>query len=121
MSARSNSIPGSPERDRRDEFEKVALPFLPEIYRTAVGLLGNRTEAQDVFMQAWKSFHRFEQGTNVRAWLHKILVFRAAHFRRKFFRLQPFGNKDEETQDIPTNEPVPDHLSDKQVMEALAN
>jgi RNA polymerase sigma-70 factor (ECF subfamily) len=108
----------------RDEFEAAALPYLPEIYRTAVGLIGNRDEAedlaQDVFLQAWKSFHNFEKGTNLRAWLHKILVFRASHFRRKFFRLQPFGNKDEETLDIPVDVPVPDHLSDSQVREALA-
>jgi RNA polymerase sigma-70 factor (ECF subfamily) len=107
----------------RAEFEAAALPYLPEIYRTAVGLIGSRDEAedlaQDVFLQAWKSFHKFEQGTNIRAWLHKILVYRASHFRRKFFRLQPFGNKDEETADIPVDVPVPDYLSDKQVLDAL--
>jgi RNA polymerase sigma-70 factor (ECF subfamily) len=125
MPASSDSIP----KNRRDEFEAAALPFLPEIYRTAVGLIGNREEAedlaQDVFMQAWQSFHKFEKGTNMRAWLHKILVFKASHFRRKWFRLQPFGNKEEAAQDIyqdiPVNDPVRDHLSDKQVMEALAN
>jgi len=120
MSPASHSIPGK----GRADFERVALPFLPEIYRTAVGLLGNRTEAkdlaQDVFLQAWKSFDQFEPGTNMRAWLHKILVFRASHFRRKFWRFATFGNKEEETQDIPVNDAVPDHLSDKQVMEALA-
>jgi len=120
MSSGSHSIPGK----GRAEFERAALPFLPEIYRTAVGLLGSRTEAedlaQDVFLQAWKSFDKFEPGTNIRAWLHKILVFRASHFRRKLWRLQPFGNKEEETRDIPVNDPVPDHLSDRQVMEALA-
>jgi RNA polymerase sigma-70 factor (ECF subfamily) len=109
----------------RDDFEAAALPFLPEIYRTAVGLIGNRTEAedlaQDVFYQAWKSFHKFEKGTNMRAWLHKILVFRASHFRKKFFRMEPFGNKDEETEDIPVDVLVPDHLSDRQVREALMN
>jgi len=125
MSSDSHSIP---ERGRAD-FERAALPFLPEIYRTAVGLLGSRTEAedlaQDVFLQAWKSFDKFEPGTNMRAWLHKILVFRASHFRRKLWRLMPmknsaFGNKEEEKQDIPVNDPVPDHLSDRQVMDALA-
>ncbi len=108
----------------RDEFEAAALPFLPEIYRTAVGLIGNRDEAedlaQDVFMQAWKSYHRFEPGTNMRAWLHKILVYRASHFRNKFFRFMPFGNKEEQAVDIPVEPDVPDHLSDRQVAEALS-
>jgi RNA polymerase sigma-70 factor (ECF subfamily) len=107
----------------RDEFEAAALPWLPEIYRTAIGLLGNRDEAedlaQDVFLQAWKSFHRFEKGTNIRAWLHKILVYRAHHFRRKLFRLKQFGNKDVETEDIPVEIQVPDHLSNRQVVDAL--
>ena len=93
----------------REEFERAALPHLPEIYRTAVGLLGgNRTEAedlsQDVFLEAWKSFHRFEPGTNIRAWLHKILVHRASRFRQRLSRLLPFGNKDETRDDIPAEE-----------------
>ena len=107
----------------RDEFEAAALPFLPEIYRSAVALLGNRDEAedlaQDVYLQAWKSFARFQPGTNMRAWLHKILVFRASHFRRCFFRLIPFGNKNEEAVDIPVKADLPDHLSDRQVVDAL--
>jgi RNA polymerase sigma-70 factor (ECF subfamily) len=107
----------------RDEFEAAALPWLPEIYRTAIGLLGNRDEAedlaQDVFLQAWKSFHRFEKGTNIRAWLHKILVHRAHHFRRKLFQLNRFGNKDVESEDIPVEVQVPDHLSNRQVVDAL--
>jgi len=109
----------------REEFERAALPWLPEIYRTAIGLLGgNRAEAedlaQDVFLEAWKSFHRFEPGTNMRAWLHKILVYRASHFRRRFFRMPAFGNKEEETVDIPTEVQVPDHMSDRQVTDAVA-
>jgi RNA polymerase sigma-70 factor, ECF subfamily len=108
----------------REEFEKAALPWLGEIYRTAVGLLGNRDEAedlaQDVFLQAWKSFHRFEPGTNMRAWLHKILVNRAHDFRRKLFRLNQFGNKDDEIEDIQAEVQVPDHLSNRQVVDALS-
>ncbi len=100
------------------------MPFLPEIYRTAVGLLGDRDEAQDlaqdVYLEAWKSFHRFEQGTNMRAWLHKILVYRAHHFRRKLFRLNRFRNKEEEEVDIPVEVHVPDHLSNRQVVDAVA-
>ena len=121
---------GPADAPSREEFERTALPHLPEIYRTAVGLLGgNRTEAedlaQDVFLEAWKSFHRFEPGTNIRAWLHKILVYRASHFRRRLFRLLPFGNKEETRGDLPAEEvpveiAVPDHLSDRQVVNAVA-
>jgi RNA polymerase sigma-70 factor (ECF subfamily) len=114
----------SPRGNTRAEFEAAALPYLPEIYRTAVGLLGNRDEAedlaQDVFLEAWKSYHRFEPGTNIRAWLHKILVYRAHHFRRKLFRLKRFRNKEEENVDIPVEVQVPDHFSDRQVVEAVS-
>ena len=63
---------------RRDEFESAALPHLNDIYRTAFSLLRNPTEAedltQDVYLNAWKSFDRFQPGTNCRAWLFKILM-----------------------------------------------
>ena len=121
--------PASPPT--REEFERAALPHLPEIYRTAVGLLGgNRTEAEDlsqeVFLEAWKSFHRFEPGTNIRAWLHKILVRRASRSRQRLSRLLPFGNKDATRDDIPAEEiavevEVPDYFSDRQVVQAVAN
>lgn len=115
----------------RDEFERTALPYLPEIYRTAIGLLGgNRVEAedlaQDVFLAAWKSFDRFEPGTNIRAWLHKILVRRAHHSRRRLWRLLPFGNKNAESDHLtPSDEisvevEIPDHLSNRQVLDAVA-
>jgi RNA polymerase sigma-70 factor (ECF subfamily) len=107
----------------RDQFEKTALPWLPEIYRTAVCLLGNRTEAEDlaqeVFLEAWKSWHRFEPGTNARAWLHKILVHRVHRFRKKLYQTTQIGNKEDETEDISVEVQVPDHLSDRQVVDAL--
>lgn len=109
---------------RLEEFDAQALPWLDEIYRTAVGLLGGSEHAsdltQDVFLNAWKSFDRFEPGTNIRAWLHKILVHRAAHFRHTIHREQPLGNKDEPQEDIPDEIVVPDYLSDRQVAEAVA-
>ena len=55
-----------------EDFESEALPHLQQLYRTAAQLTGDRAEAQDivqnVYLQAWRSFHRFEQGTNCRAW-----------------------------------------------------
>ncbi len=61
-------------RERRTgEFEAAALPHLSDIYRTAARLLSDSTRAEDVlqevYLQAWKSFDRFETGTNCRAWL----------------------------------------------------
>ena len=117
---------------RRDEFDTQALPWLDEIYRTGVGLLGNCEHAedlvQDAFLNAWKSFDRFEKGTNIRAWLHKILVHRASHFRRKIYKEAPLpvkgdaedGNKESVVEDIPVEVEAPDYFSDSLVRDAVA-
>ena len=66
-----------------DRFEAEAMPHLNDIFRTATRLLGERSRAEDiaqeVYLQAWKSFHRFETGTNCRAWLFKILFHCVNH------------------------------------------
>jgi len=63
--------------NRRGEFEEVALVHLDAIYRTALRLTHNRAEAedlaQDTCLRAFRSFHRFNAGTNCRAWLFTIL------------------------------------------------
>src|SRR5579884_636998 len=74
-------------------FEDLALPYLNELFRTAVHCMRNREAAEDcvqeTYLQAQKSFHRFEVGTNCRAWLFKILMHVIQHHRRKWFRLCP--------------------------------
>ena len=88
---------------KKREFESEALPHLDELYRTAVRLLnGNRDEAndlvQDAFAQAWKSFDRYEKGTNCRAWLYSILMNKAKHYhrravKRKVIPLSDYGDE----------------------------
>ena len=72
---------------RVEDFEATAMPYLADLYRSASLLLRNRPEAEDlvqeVFLEAWKSFHRFQPGTNCRAWLFKILFHRLYHLRRR--------------------------------------
>ena len=59
------------------EFEQVALIHLDTLYQSALWLTRNRTEAEDVVqetcLRAFRSFHRFNPGTNCRAWLLTIL------------------------------------------------
>src|SRR4029450_10416303 len=78
---------------RRDEFDRVALVHVPELLRFAARLCGSADSGEDLlqetYLQAWRSFHRFEAGTNCRAWLYKILLFTYSAQNRKRAR-QPF-------------------------------
>ena len=80
-------------RSRREEFDRAALVHVPELLRVASRLCGSADAGedllQDTYLQAWRSFHRFETGTNCRAWLYKILLFTYSAQNRKRAR-QPF-------------------------------
>lgn len=107
-----------------DRFETEAMPHVNDIFRTATRILGDRARAEDVaqevYLQAWKSFHRFEPGTNCRAWLFKILFHCVNHHRRKWFRSPPLKETEEfiET-NLPCAEPIPEHLTDEDILAAL--
>lgn len=62
----------------RKEFSDLALPFLNEMYAAALRMTRNPAQAEDlvseVFTRAWKAFDSFERGTNIRAWLYRILT-----------------------------------------------
>src|SRR5712691_6361160 len=74
--------------DRRGEFEEVALVHLDALYRSALRMTQNRAEAEDLvqetYLRGFRSFHRFNPGTNCRAWLFTILrnAFRSRWRRR---------------------------------------
>lgn len=61
----------------RERFAKEALPFLDQIYAAALAITRNPADAEDLsqetFLRAYQGFGGFEEGTNVRAWLYKIL------------------------------------------------
>jgi RNA polymerase sigma-70 factor (ECF subfamily) len=64
-------------RSLKHEFEREALPHLQALYGTALRLTRNPREAedlvQDAMLRAFRFYHRFERGTNAKAWLFKIL------------------------------------------------
>lgn len=107
-----------------DRFELEAMPHLNDIFRTASRLMGERARAEDVvqevYLQAWKSFHRFESGTNCRAWLFKILFHCVHHQRRKWFRFPLLKETEEFIEaNLTTAEPVPEGLTDEDILTAL--
>jgi len=67
----------SPE-DRSARFERDALPFLDQLYGAAMRMTRNPSDAEDLvqetFAKAYSSFHQFRPGTNLKAWLYRILT-----------------------------------------------
>ncbi len=68
----------SPSNQTKVEFETLALPYLDQLYSAALRLTKNEKDAedlvQDAFMRAYRFFDKFERGTNMKAWLFKILT-----------------------------------------------
>lgn len=69
---------GFGSRKRREEFEAQALPYMGALFNAGLRLTRNPSDAedlvQDTFVKAFRFFHRFEPGTNLKAWLFKILT-----------------------------------------------
>jgi RNA polymerase sigma-70 factor (ECF subfamily) len=63
---------------RRVRFEREAVPYLDQMYAAALRMTRRPADAedlvQDTFARAFDSFDRFEEGTNIRAWLYRILT-----------------------------------------------
>lgn len=59
------------------DFEQAALPFLDPLYNMAYRLTRNAEDAQDLlqetFLKAYKYYDKFESGTNLKAWLFRIM------------------------------------------------
>jgi RNA polymerase sigma-70 factor (ECF subfamily) len=64
--------------DRRARFERDALPFLDQLYAAAMRMTRNPADAEDLvqetFVKAFAAFHQFTEGTNLKAWLYRILT-----------------------------------------------
>jgi RNA polymerase sigma-70 factor (ECF subfamily) len=66
------------EADRQARFERDALPYLDQLYSAAMRMTRNPADAEDLvqetFAKAYGSFHQFRPGTNLKAWLYRILT-----------------------------------------------
>ena len=121
---------------RRARFERDALPFLDQLYAAAMRMTRNPADAEDLvqetFIKAFAAFHQFTEGTNLKAWLYRILTNTFINTYRKKQR-QPLesGNEDVEDWQLARAEShtstglrsaemeALDHLPDSDVKDAL--
>jgi len=120
----SGSAEGIAKLSAAERFEIEAMPHMNDLFRTASRVLSDRSRAQDVvqevYLQAWKCFDRFETGTNCRAWLYKILFHCVNHHRRKWFRFPLLKDSEEFVEaNLPYSPPIPEHLTDEDILAAL--
>ena len=64
--------------ERAARFERDAMPYLDQLYGAALRMARNAADAEDVvqeaYAKAFASFHQFKPGTNLKAWLYRILT-----------------------------------------------
>jgi len=122
---------GARERVR---FEEEALELADQVFRVARGLVNSKEEAedlvQDTYARAFRSWRSFTPGTNLRAWLLRILTNLNIDRGRRIQRspdLQPLEesdyflyNKLEEATGDTEEERVVERLSQDDIVDALA-
>jgi len=88
--------------DPRQEFEEQAIPFMDQLYAAAMRMTRNPADAadlvQETFVKAYGSWATFSQGTNLKAWLYRILTNTYINIYRKKQR-EPFQGTIDELED----------------------
>jgi RNA polymerase sigma-70 factor, ECF subfamily len=123
--------------ERAARFERDALPYLDQLYSAALRMTRKPADAEDLvqetFAKAFSAFHQFKPGTNLKAWLYRILTNTYINSYRKRQR-QPAQHMTEEIEDwqlaaaeshtssgLKSAEmQALDHLPDSDVKDALA-
>ncbi len=88
--------------DNRALFEEQALPYLDQLYAAGLRMTRNPADAQDLvqetFVKAYSAFGQFQQGTNLKAWLYRILTNTFINTYRKKQR-DPYSGTIDELED----------------------
>jgi len=87
---------------RNERFERDVLPYLDQLYAAAMRMTRNPADAEDLvqetFAKAYASFHQYQDGTNLKAWLFRILTNTFINTYRKRQR-EPQRSGTEEIED----------------------
>ncbi|MCI0410579.1 MAG: sigma-70 family RNA polymerase sigma factor [Acidobacteria bacterium] len=103
------------ERKRSEMFEREALRHLDAVYNLAIWMTGNPSDAndlvQEVYLKAFRFFHQFQEGTNLKAWLLTITrtTYINLYRKRRSEALAPLGGDRREARgaaEHPSPEPL---------------
>jgi RNA polymerase sigma-70 factor, ECF subfamily len=122
-----------PDRDAR--FEQDVIPYMGQLYPAALRMTRNPSDAEDLvqetFAKAYAGFHQFTPGTNLRAWLHRILsnTFINNYRRKRREPVQALGTElaeEWQTSSDPLQPPAAsaetealEQLGDSEILQAL--
>ena len=119
----------------QERFVEEAMAFMPSLYSAAMRMTRNPSDAEDLvqetYLKAYRAFGSFEQGSNLKAWLYKILTNTFINsYRAK--RRRPEESDVEDVEDLylyrhlggidagrSAEEEVLDHFTDDEVKEAV--
>ena len=125
------------DAERKARFEREALLYVDQLYAAALRMARNPQDAEDLvqeaYMKAFSAFHQYKPGTNLKAWLYRILTNTFINnYRKKQRQPQEHGSEDiEDWQIAQANShsssggrsaelEALDHLPDSDVKEALS-
>jgi RNA polymerase sigma-70 factor, ECF subfamily len=124
--------------ERQERFSAEALPYVDQLYSAALRYTRNHADAQDLvqeaFAKAYAAYHQYEPGSNLRAWLYRILTNSYINAYRKQQRRPDEVSADVVTPDgdfslydriseataKPAEVEVLERLTDQEVKDALA-
>jgi RNA polymerase sigma-70 factor, ECF subfamily len=134
--AAQDAAPPETQEERDARFERDAMPLLDALYSAALRMTRNSADAEDLvqetFAKAYASFHQFKPGTNLKAWMYRILTNTFINGYRKKQR-EPLASGTDEIEDWQLHRAEShsssglrsaevealDHLPDSDVKEAL--
>ncbi|OFT25266.1 RNA polymerase [Brevibacterium sp. HMSC08F02] len=90
------------DEERSTRFEADALQYVNQLYAAAMRMTRNPADAEDLvqeaYLKAYAAFHQYKPGTNLKAWLYRILTNTFINNYRKKQR-QPLESSDDDIQD----------------------
>jgi len=120
------------------KFADVAMEHMPSLYTAALRMTRNPADAEDLvqetYLKAYRAFHSFSEGTNLKAWLYRILTntyintYRAKKRRpeesdiddlENFYLYRRLGGLEGATAGRSAEDEVLDHFTEPEVKEAI--